>query len=76
MTERLPPQGVCVKCGAYSWSLGYTCSRPTGRSPAGRPQNCGGLIDSKIGTDDWMACPECAGARCEHCQESGFILQR
>ena len=75
MTQQ-KPCAVCTKCGAASYSanlINAACARMVGS------KRCRGVNGSRLNTDDWAECDQCAGdgrvtgSRCERCEGVGWI---
>jgi hypothetical protein len=70
------PCAICTDCGHVSYSLNLI-NGPCGRSVGGK--RCRGVNVSRLNTDDWAECDECAGSgsangsRCVRCEGAGWV---
>ena len=73
--QKLPPVGVCTKCGKYTSDGNKIDTICPGRRVGGR---CGGMFGSAVGNTDWEKCRYCGGdgseqgEECPSCQGTGW----
>lgn len=70
------PCAVCTRCGRVSYSMNLI-NGPCGHMVGGK--RCRGVNGSRLNTDDWAECENCAGSgrtdesQCANCAGRGWI---